>query len=87
MLDDATLGQVREYLTRLSHPLQITAWLDASPTAAEMRSLLDDLAKASSRIEVVEAPEASADRRRPAFAIHRPGEEPRVVFAGLPLGH
>ena len=49
--------------------------------------MLADLAAASSMVRVAEDADGGAGMRRPSFAIHLPGEAPRVRFAGLPLGH
>ncbi len=86
MLDSDLKSQLTTYLAYLQRPIQITASLDDSDAAAELRSLLNDIAGASNHVAVVEA-EGPPGVRVPSFAIHLPGEEPRVRFAGLPLGH
>lgn len=85
MLDTALKNQLRDYLGRLQAPLQLTHYVDDSPASSDMRALLDDIASVSEKVTVVE--QRDADERAPSFAIHRPGEAPRVRFAGLPLGH
>jgi NADH-dependent peroxiredoxin subunit F len=85
MLDDDLERQLRGYLERLRHDVRLTAWLDNSEASAQTRALLDDLAGASARIEVIERDDPG--ERRPSFAVHRPDEPPRIRFAGLPLGH
>ncbi len=85
MLDEAVKDQLRSYLARLTQPLVITAFLDDSEAAGEMRQLLRELASASPLINIEERREGG--ERTPSFGIHLPGEEPRVLFAGLPLGH
>jgi alkyl hydroperoxide reductase subunit F len=95
MLDDQLKGQLQAYLERLRRPLQITAALDDSADSVTLRGLLDDIASASSQVRVVELDgdgetttgTGAVGVRRPSFAIHLPGEAPRVRFAGLPLGH
>jgi NADH-dependent peroxiredoxin subunit F len=93
MLDDELKAQLQRYLAYLQRPIQVTAALDDGADSTALRRLLDDVAAASSNVTVVElaAGEASGDGgsgvRRPSFAIHLPGETPRVRFAGLPLGH
>jgi alkyl hydroperoxide reductase subunit F len=86
MLDQDMLAKLTSYLGYLRRPLQITAWLDESEGAAELRQLLSEIASASTQVTIVESA-AHAGERRPSFAIHAPGEAPRVRFAGLPLGH
>lgn len=84
MLEETLKSQLRSYLEHLKQPIQITANLDDSATAAEMRSLLADIGDSSPLVSVVEE---SSPGRAPAFSIHRPDESARVSFAGLPLGH
>jgi alkyl hydroperoxide reductase subunit F len=86
MLDQEMKAQLTAYLEYLRRPIQITASLDESEAATQLRELLADIASASDKVSVVEAL-ARGDERRPSFAIHLPGELPRVRFAGLPLGH
>jgi len=86
VLDDDLKQQMQAYLTRLRHPIRLTAWLDGGDASAELRSLLTDIAAASELVELVVA-EGHGDERVPSFGIHRPDEEPRIRFAGLPLGH
>lgn len=85
MLDDDLKTQLRTYLERLRHPVRLTASLDDGETSRQLRELLANLAFSSPLISVVEQP--GAGERTPSFAVHRPGEAPRVRFAGLPLGH
>ncbi|MFO7562169.1 MAG: alkyl hydroperoxide reductase subunit F [Enhygromyxa sp.] len=88
MLSDDLKHQLRGYLERLRHRVRLTAWLDDSEASAQTRALLDDLAGASTKIEVVEIGEGDdPGERRPSFAIHQPDQAPRIRFAGLPLGH
>jgi len=95
MLDDDLRGQLKGYLEYLRRPICVTAALDDSADSTAVRALLADLAAASNQVEVVELAGDAAygngtggiGNRRPSFAIHLPGEAPRVAFAGLPLGH
>jgi alkyl hydroperoxide reductase subunit F len=84
MLDDTLKAQLAAYLEYLRWPIRISASLDDSAASADTRELLAEIAAASGKIEVVEVHD---DARKPSFAIHEPGVEPRVRFAGLPLGH
>ena len=84
MLDATLKAQLASYLEYLERPVRISASLGEDPVSEEARALLADLTAASPRIEVVLAADAG---RKPCLAIHLPGEEPRVRFAGLPLGH
>jgi len=84
MLDDNTKAQVRAYLERLVWPIELTASLDDSKSAQEMRGLLDDLAGLSDKVAVRFD---GQDARQPSFSIGTPGEAHRIRFAGLPMGH
>ncbi|WP_437741260.1 alkyl hydroperoxide reductase subunit F [Sorangium sp. So ce302] len=85
MLEDSIKTQLRDVLGRLTRPVAVTAFVDDSQGSEEMRALLRDVASASSLVELHERREGEG--RTPSFGIHSPGEEPRVIFAGLPLGH
>jgi len=85
MLDADTQAQLSSYLQRISQPVELVASLDDSPASAEMQSLLQDIAQASSLMKVSET--RGGPHRTPSFSVGRPGETPRVRFAGLPMGH
>lgn len=85
MLDNTLKTQLRSYLELLRHPIQVSAWFDDSPASGELRELLDEVQQACSKVLVVEQAEPAP--RTPSFSVHLPGEEGRVRFAGLPLGH
>jgi alkyl hydroperoxide reductase subunit F len=84
MLDDNTKAQVRAYLERLARPIELTASLDGSKSAQDMRGLLDDLAGLSDKVAVRFD---GQDARKPSFSIGTPGAAHRIRFAGLPMGH
>jgi len=85
MLDDAIRRQLKEHLTKLRHPVEIVAELDASAASAGVRRLLDELVSISSLLSwrkgTIGAP------RTPTFAIGTPGELGRLRFSGIPMGH
>lgn len=85
MLDGSIAAALRGHFEKLQAPIELAATLDDSQTAAEVRTLLADLAALSPRISVSEGVAAGA--RRPAFTVARLGEAPRVTFAGVPMGH
>lgn len=85
MLDATLKAQLAAYLENLPGPVELSAQLDGSAGSAELRALLEEIAASSDRVAIGEA--ADPDGRTPSFGIHRPGEEARVRFAGLPLGH
>src|SRR5690606_2307406 len=84
MLDDAIKTQLKAYLERLRHPIELVASLDDGDKSREMGQLLTEIAALSPLVTVREDGTA---QRRPSFAIGVPGERARVHFAGIPLGH
>src|SRR5687767_4949728 len=87
MLDDDLKAQLKAYLGYLKRPIVLSAALDASEASSELRALLADVAEASPLVSVKVLDEVPAGVRCPSFAVHAEGEEARVRFAGLPLGH
>jgi len=85
MLDADLKAQLKSYLERLVRPVEIVANLDASAGAAEMRQLLADIAPLSPLLTVSE--QADANERAPSFALNSPGQDIKLRFGGLPLGH
>ena len=84
MLDANIKTQLKGYLQRLQQPVELVASLDTSGKAGEMSQMLDDIAALSPLIHVRRD---GSDARKPSFGIGRPGETPRVFFAGIPMGH
>jgi len=84
MLDASIKAQLATYLSKLQTPIELVASLDGSDAGAQMSSLLSDIASLSPLVSVRENGTAT---RRPSFSVGRPGEEARIHFAGLPMGH
>jgi len=84
MLDSAIKGQLKAYLERLQQPIELVASLDGSAKAQEMQGLLEDIVSLSDKVSLRTD---GGDVRKPSFAVTRPGEAPRVHFAGIPMGH
>ncbi|MDT9000507.1 alkyl hydroperoxide reductase subunit F [Paucibacter sp. APW11] len=84
MLDAALKEQLRAYLERVREPFEIVASLDDSATAAEMKSLLEDIASMCDKISLRLD---GSDQRKPSFSLQRLGSQQSLRFAGLPLGH
>lgn len=84
MLDSTIKAQLKAYLERLPGPIELVAALDDSASSTEMRGLLEDILDCSPQVSLREDVSGA---RVPSFAITRPGQAPRVRFAGLPLGH
>jgi alkyl hydroperoxide reductase subunit F len=84
MLDTNIKTQLRAYLEKVQYPIELVATLDASSKAQEMLALVQDIAALSDRVSVRQDGDAA---RKPSFAVGRPGEAPRISFAGIPMGH
>ena len=84
MLDANIKSQLKAYFERLVHPVELVASLDDGAKSAEVLALLEDIASLSDKIALKRD---GTDGRKPSFAIRRAGEEARVHFAGLPMGH
>jgi alkyl hydroperoxide reductase subunit F len=87
MLDDDLKAQLEAFLAHLKGPVVLTTWLDGGEASGELRALLADVAAASPLVRVEAGDAENPSERVPSFAVHLPGEAPRVRFAGLPLGH
>lgn len=85
MLDETLKAQLASYLERLKRPLELTISVDESAASRELGELVQDVAAASPLVNVAES--KAKDARVPSFGISAQGEQPRVVFAGLPMGH
>jgi alkyl hydroperoxide reductase subunit F len=85
MLDANLKAQLAAYLQRISQPVELVASLDETPGSAKLRELLRDIAEASPHVSVTET--RDGPHRSPSFSVGKPGESPRVRFAGLPMGH
>lgn len=83
MLDSAIKAQLKSYLERLSHPVELVASLGAGSKADETRRLLADILDCSPQVSLRE----DNHSMQPSFGVSVPGAEPRIRFAGLPMGH
>ncbi len=84
MLEQNVKAQLKTYLERLESPIEIIASLDESNNAAKIKELVTEIAELSDQVT---ARFDGTHTRRPSFAIAKVGEQPRVHFAGLPMGH
>jgi NADH-dependent peroxiredoxin subunit F len=93
MSDAGLRTQLKGYLDRLTVPVEIVASLDEGVASREMREFLGDLQSLSPLLSLPAEggpsgqTERDAGTPKPSFALRRAGEEARVRFAGLPLGH
>ena len=85
MLDANIKGQLKAYMEKLQHSIELVAAYDDSAKSQELKALLEELEPMSEKISL--RTEDSADVRRPSFAINRVGTDIGVRFAGIPMGH
>jgi len=84
MLDTQLKAQLEQYLALLESPIDLRLSVDGSEASHEMQALLDEIASLSDKITLQTI---GSDARAPSFAIGIPGQEARICFAGIPLGH
>jgi len=83
MLDANLKKQLDTYLQNIVKPIEIRVSRDNSEKSKELETLVDEISGLSNKIT---AHQGQA-KRTPSMAIGPAGEEPRVSFAGIPLGH
>src|SRR5690625_2989090 len=84
MLDANLKSQLNAYLQKVTQPFEIVASLDDGAKSQELHGLLKDIAELSDKITLRLD---GQDARYPSLPLIRLGEETRVVFAGIPMGH
>ncbi len=84
MLDTSIRTQLSAYLEKLQRDITLTSSLDDSPRAAEISTLINDIAELSPKVSVKEGGSATL---KPSFAISHGDEAARIEFAGIPMGH
>ncbi|NLN57190.1 MAG: alkyl hydroperoxide reductase subunit F [Gammaproteobacteria bacterium] len=84
MLDQNTSAQLKTLLERLESPIELVATLDSSDKSAKIKELVEEIAALSPQVT---ARFDGQNSRAPSFGIAKVGEQPRVFFAGLPMGH
>ncbi|MFC7420421.1 alkyl hydroperoxide reductase subunit F [Iodobacter arcticus] len=83
MLESNIKSQLAAYLEKLQFPIELIASVDESSAALEMKSLLQEITELSDKITL----RFDDAVLKPSFGIARVGEEARVRFAGIPMGH
>jgi len=84
MLDTNLKAQLKAYLERVKLPFVITASIDDGKSSQEMHEFLQDIVGLTDKITLKTD---GTDARRPSFTLARPGEEERIRFAAIPMGH
>ncbi|WP_266169062.1 alkyl hydroperoxide reductase subunit F [Dyella subtropica] len=84
MLDADLKTQLKAYLEKVTHPIELVASLDNSDKSQELLGLLQDIESLSDKVSLSRN---GNDARKPSFAINRVGTDVGVRFAGIPMGH
>lgn len=82
-LDQDTRAQLGQYLALMENPITITLSAGDDEVSKQTTELVEELKQISPKIEVVKAQLP----RTPSFALAPKGQDARVTFAGVPLGH
>jgi NADH-dependent peroxiredoxin subunit F len=85
MLDSNLKTQLKGYLQRISQPVTLVASVDDSDKSGEMLELLSDIESVSELIKIDVRRDGAS--MKPSFALSAAGADPRIGFAGLPMGH
>ncbi len=83
MLETSIQLQLKTYLDRLIHPIELIASLDLTEGSEKLRQLLMEISRLC---PLVQFREDGNQKRKPSFSVARAGELPRIHFAGLPMG-
>lgn len=75
--------QLNQYLAMLESDIQLQAHLGDDEQSKKMQEFLEEIVAMSDHISL----ESSDLDRIPSFSIAKKGEQARVTFAGIPLGH
>lgn len=84
MLDNNIKTQLKAYFEKIVQPIVLTASLDDSTVSNDMLTLLQEVAEQSDKITLQTNGSA---KKVPSFTVGLAGEEARITFAGLPMGH
>ena len=84
MIDANLSAQLGQYLAMLREPIELVASLGDDQKSVQTQELLTKIAELSDKVT---ARFDGTDARVPSLTVAPAGTEPRVRFAGLPLGH
>lgn len=86
MLDTNMKQQLGAYLNNLRNPIELKVSVNDSPKSRELEELAREIAELNDKISLTITNEKIGGRS-PVMAIAKEGNEPRVFFAGVPMGH
>ena len=84
MLDENLKTQLKAYLEKLTHPVDIIASIDASAKSHEMLAMLKDIAELSDKLALTESPDDK--ERKPSFLLRRAGNSYGCPLRRYPNG-
>ena len=84
MLDSNLKAQLKVYFEKIVSPIVLTASVDGNASSAQMLELLNEVAEQSDKLTVVTTGTA---KNIPSFTVSKAGEDARITFSGLPMGH
>lgn len=83
MLDANLKTQLDAYLKNMVSPIEISVSSDDQPKSQELLTLAQEISELSSQISLKQ----TSSTRTPSLSIAPSGQDPRVTFAGIPMGH
>lgn len=83
MLDTEIKEQLKQYLDMLEAPLTLTVSIDQTENSQKLQAFIEEVSSLTQKITVAHA----SLERTPSFSLAKTGEEARITFAGIPLGH
>jgi alkyl hydroperoxide reductase subunit F len=83
LLDQDIKAQLSQYLQLMAGDVLIKVSAGSDNVSSDMIDLVDEIVSMSPMIRI----EKTKLPRTPSFSIHRAGEDSRITFAGIPLGH
>jgi len=85
MLDANMKQQLAAYLQNISQPVQLTLNLDQSVKAEELKRLAEEIESLSDKVTLSYLD--SDEVRKPSMQVGAAGDDARITFAGVPMGH
>ncbi|MCZ2723157.1 alkyl hydroperoxide reductase subunit F [Marinomonas sp. 15G1-11] len=85
MLDATIKTQLNAYLEKLVNPIDVKVNVDEKAKSQELLSLAEDIASLSEKINLTKTNDRA--KKIPSMSVGATGSEPRVTFAGIPMGH
>lgn len=85
MLEDKIKAQLKAYLEKLVNPIELVFYTDKSIEGQRLTTFLNQVKEQSDKVSLIFG--QAGDERNLSFSVRKNGEEARVSFAGIPMGH